>query len=102
MPTDQYPLTAEAITAVVFIAISFTLARVPHVRETWAALTGDAKRAILLGLYITAALAVMAIQCGQDSVCLQANLWRSLTVGLTAWGGSQGAFVWFSKAEKAG
>ena len=101
---DQYPLTAEAVTAIVGIAfffISILLSKAPKLSKAWAALDGDYKRAIMLGLYLTASLSVMAFRCGMVQACLQSDLWLAVNVGLSAFAASQGAFVMFGRKAEA-
>jgi len=105
MPTpDQYPLSPDSVTAIValtFSALSILLARAPKLSEAWAAIDGDNKRVILFALYITAAIAVMAFQCGMVQACLQANLSQAVNVALAAFSASQVTFVMFGRKPAA-
>jgi hypothetical protein len=57
-------MTAEYLSALVAVILSLGFSYIPGLSAKYGALSGDAKRLIMLGLLAVAAIAIFALNCG--------------------------------------
>lgn len=72
---------SELYAGIAGIVLSLALAYVPKLKDKWAALDGDTKRAVFGGLLVLAAAGTLVNQCAGLAACYT-DSWRTFAAAL--------------------